>query len=305
MSELKLLSPKSLKETLVLISEYKGKARLIASGTDFLAKLKRGAEVPDVLINIQDVSDLNYIKYDVKNGLRIGALTPLSAIEKSPAITNKFPVLAQTASMMASPSVRAQASIGGNLCNAAPSADAAPSLIVLGAKMIISGLKGDRTVPIEDFFTGPGTTVLKPGELLTEIQIADMPPQSAASYLKQKRREGADLAVVGVAAMIVMDTSTCGQSGPYSGNRLDIRVGDIKIALGAVAPTPLRALEAEKVLKGKNLTDKNLEKAARAATEICKPISDARGSAEYRLKLIEVLVPRAVKEALEQVKLEV
>jgi CO/xanthine dehydrogenase FAD-binding subunit len=305
MIDLKLLSPKSLKETLVLISEYKGKARLIAGGTDFLAKMKRGVAMPEVLINIQDVDELNYIEYDIKNGLRIGSLTPLSSIENSPTIKAKFPVLAETASMMASPNVRAQASIGGNLCNAAPSADTAPSLIVLGARLKISGLKEERIVAAEDFLAGPGSTVLKTGELLVEIQIPDMPPQSGASYLKQKRREGADLAVVGVAALVTLDTSTCGQSGPYSANRLEISVGDVKIALGAVAPTPLRALEAEKVLKGKRITDQNLEKAARAASCICKPISDARGSAEYRLKLIEVLVPRAVKQAMEQVHLEV
>jgi CO/xanthine dehydrogenase FAD-binding subunit len=251
MTELKYLIPRSLKETLVLISEYKGKARLIAGGTDLLAKMKRGVETPEVLINIREVQDLSYIKYDIVNGLRIGALTPLSDIENSPAIRNKFSVLSQTASMMASPNVRAQASIGGNLCNAAPSADTAPALIVLGAKVNISGVEGNRIVPVEDFFAGPGKTVLKRGELLSEIQIPDMPPQSGAVYLKQKRREGSDLAVVGVAVLITMDTSVCGQSGPYNVNRLDVRVGDIRIAMGAVAPIPLRALKRKSCSKAR------------------------------------------------------
>lgn len=292
--------PKSLGELIFLISEYKGKARLIAGGTDLIAKMKRGAVVSGVLINIQEVKEMNYIKYDFTNGLRIGALTPLAAIENASIIQNKFPVLSETASMMASPNVRLHATIGGNLCNAAPSADAAPALIALGANVQISRIGGNRVVPLEDFFTSPGKTLINEDEILTEIQVSNPPPLTGVAYFKQKRRTGADLAVVGVAALVTIDTNVYEPSDYYAN-----RLYDVKIVLGAVAPTPIRAKEAENILKCNMPTKKNLEKAAQAAIGICKPISDARGSAEYRLKLIGVLVPRAIKQAMERVHLGV
>jgi carbon-monoxide dehydrogenase medium subunit len=291
MSELKYLKPQSLNEILVLLSEYKAQACLIAGGTDLIAKKKRGIDLPPVVINIQEVQELNYIKYDVNTGLKLGALSPMASIENSSIIKSGFPVLADAANMMASPAVRLQATIGGNLCNAAPSADTAPALIVLGGGLKISSRDGDRIVSVEDFFAGPGKTVLITGEILSEIQIPPLPTRSAAVYLKQKRREGADLAVVGVAAFVAIDAP-------------DSTIQDIRIALGAVAPTPLRAREAENIIKGKKLNEDNLKQASKAACHICAPISDSRGSAEYRIKMIEVLVPRAIQQAVTQIRPE-
>jgi CO/xanthine dehydrogenase FAD-binding subunit len=299
MFEFEYVKPKSLRETLVLISEYQSKARLIAGDTDLIARMKRGLEKPSVLINIRELKDLDYINFDDNRGLRIGALTTLAGIEASHIIKKRFPILSETAGMMASPSIRAQATIGGNLCNAAPSADMAPALLVLEAKLRLSSLNGEKVVQVRDFFTGPGTTILKSGEVLSEIQIQEMPPQSGAVYLKQKRRKGADLAIVGVAAMVTLDNI---KERTGSGNIIlqDFSISDIRIALGAVAPTPFRVLEAESILKGKKLTEENLAKAARSAVGFSQPISDARSSAEYRLKLIEILVPRAIQQALKQ-----
>jgi CO/xanthine dehydrogenase FAD-binding subunit len=289
MPEFEYLKPKSLKETLMLLSEYKSQARLIAGGTDLIARMKRGQEMPPVLINLREVQGLNYIECDNEKGLRIGATSLLADIEESKNIKNKFPLLSETAGMMASPGVRGQATIGGNLCNASPSADMGPALLVLEANFKLTSQNGERIVSAAEFFTGPGTTIMNTGEILSEIQIQHMPPQSGTAYLKQTRRKGADLAIVGIAVMVVSEGSA------------SRRIDDIKIALGAVAPTPLRALGAENILKGKNLTEENMVEAARAAVSICKPISDARGSAEYRLKLVEVLLPRAIMQALEQI----
>lgn len=305
MSEIKYITSKSVNETLVLLSEYKAQACLIAGGTDLIAKKKRGVELPPVWIDIRAVQDLNYIEYSANSGLKIGALTSLTSVESSPVIKSRFPALADTASMMASPNVRLQATIGGNLCNAAPSADTIPTLIVLGAQVKISSIDGERIVPVEDLFTGPGKTVLNPGEILSEIQVPPMPSKSAAVYLKQKRREGADLAVVGVAALVAVDAGIRGESNINAVKQEEYSIHEVRIALGAVASTPLRAKDAEYIIKGKRLTDENLKEAAKMASCICAPINDARGSAEYRLKMIEVLVPRALKQALEQIKLEV
>ncbi len=288
--ELKYFTPTSIEQAISLLSEYGEKSRIIAGGTDLLAQMKKEIVLPDVLINVKGIRDLDYIDYDETAGLRIGALTTIAFIENSPLIRSKFSILAQAASMLGSPTIRNQSTVGGNLCNAAPSADTAPALMVLGAKVKIAGVEGEKTVPIEDFSTGPGQTVIKNGEMLTEIQIPNLPLQHGETYVKETRRRGADLAVVGVAALVILEG--------------DI-LRDVKIALGAVAPTPIRAKKAEEILKGKKLGDKLLEEASQSASRESKPIDDIRGSADYRRKLIIVLTKRAVKQAVEQIRLEV
>jgi len=191
--------------------------------------------------------------------------------------------LAATCSDMASYSIRHLGTIGGNLCNASPSADMAPPLIVLGAKVKISSPKGEELIPAETMFMGPGETVLKPGDVLTEIQVPDLPPSGKAVYLKFKRNNGMDLALVGVAIYLMMDSSrsVCQQG---------------RIALGAVAPTPFRAFEAEKVLQGNILSERVIEGVAAKAKEAAKPISDVRCSADYRFALVEGLVQDALRQ---------
>ena len=305
MSELKYLTPKSLNDTLVVLSEYKNQACLIAGGTDSIAKKKRGVELPPGLINIQEVKELNYIKFGFNTGLSLGALVSLASIADSTMVKSRFPVLAGAAAMIGSPSIRFQATLGGNLCNASPSADTAPALIALSAGVKICSKEGERIVLVEDFFTGPGRTVLKTDEILTEIQVPPMLPYSSAVYLKQKRREGADLAVVGVAVFAVLDSPAGSQKNLKGRSWLGSSIRDVRIALGGVATTPLRARDAEEILKGRKLTDENLRETSREATRVCAPISDARSSAEYRLKMIEVLVPRAIKQAVEAIRQEV
>ena len=285
MTSPKYFAPSSIKEAISLLSEYGQKAKVISGGTDLLVQMKHKEWLPDCLISIGGISELDYIKYDESSGLKIGVLTNVVTIANSPLVRSKFNLLAQAASMLGTPTIRNQATLGGNLCNAAPSADTAPPLLVLGAKAKIIGADGEKIVPLEDFFTGPGQTILRNNHLFTEIQIPNLISHSGGAYLKQTRSQGADLALVGVAALVVMDGKI---------------LGDVKIALGAVAPTPVRAKKAEEILKGNKLDDKLLEESSRAAVNEAKPIDDVRSSADYRRKLVAVLTKRAVTQAVQR-----
>jgi carbon-monoxide dehydrogenase medium subunit len=283
-------APKSVKEALSLLSEYGQKARVISGGTDLLMQMKHREVLPEYVISIGGIAELSFITYDETKGLNIGVLTNVADIANSPLVKRKFSILAQAAGMLGTPTIRNQATLGGNLCNAAPSADTAPSLMVLGAMAKIVGAASEKIIPLENFFTGPGQTILEHGHLLTEIQIPNLSPHSGGAYLKQTRRQGADLAVVGVAALVVMDGEI---------------VRDVKIALGAVAPTPIRAKRAEAILRGHRIDDKRLEESSQAAMHEAKPIDDVRSSADYRRTLVAVLVKRAVARAIQQTQSEV
>jgi carbon-monoxide dehydrogenase medium subunit len=286
MDERACFAPKSVKEAISILSEYGEKAEVIAGGTDLLVKMKSGDAVPDCLINMEGLKELEYILHDDKEGLRIGARTPIHAVAESPLIGDRFKIIAHAARSLGTPMIRRQATIGGNLCNAAPSADMAPALIVLGAQLKIEGSEGQKVMAAEDFFKGPGETSLDRNEILTEIQVPDTTPNSKTVYLKQTRTRGADLAIVGVAAMAIMDDNV---------------IADVKIALGAAAPTPIRAKKAEAILKGNKPDDHLLETCAEAALLESDPIDDIRSSAAYRKKLIKVLVKRALEQITNKV----
>ncbi len=275
-------SPSTLDEALNLLAKYRKRARIIAGGTDLVPKLKKRAiPIPERVIDIKNILGLDYINYEKGDGLKIGALATISDVEKSPVIREKYNILFQSAQSMASPQVRHRGTIAGNICNAVPSADSAPVLMVLDAKVTLSSKKGERIIKIADFFTGPNETVVKPDEILTEIQIPDVAPGTIGKYLKLSPRRAMDLAVVGVAVLIVPDCGKC---------------GDIIIALGAVSPTPVRAIAAEEMLRGQPFEAKLIEQAAAAASVDCCPISDHRASAEYRTEMVGVLIKRAINE---------
>ena len=277
------LEARTVEEACSLLSQYKDKAKLIAGGTDLLVSMRRGKITPLYVINVKTIPNLDYIHYD-GDGLRIGALATLSEIESSPLIRDRFPIIADSAHQIGTPQVRNVGTIGGNLCNAAPSADMAPPLIGLGAKAKLKGPKGERAVALEEFFTGPGEPRLQIGEMLIEIQVPDPPPDTRGAYLKLPARTAVDLAVVGVAAVVTLDTKGA-------------NMVDAKIVLGAVAPTPIRARKAEDIVKGKPISDELIEKAAQVAAEEAKPISDVRGSASYRKEMVKVLTKQAVRQA--------
>ncbi|UCG63387.1 MAG: xanthine dehydrogenase family protein subunit M [Deltaproteobacteria bacterium] len=278
------VQPKSLDEALSLLAEHKGKAKLIAGGTDLLPKMKgREIKAPTHVIDLKGLPDLDYIKYDEEDGLAIGALATIHAVETSPIIQQKFSVLAQAASSMASTQVRNRGTVAGNICNAVPSADSAPALLTLEARVTLISKEGERIVSLENFFTGPNETVLTDTELLAEIQIPNLPPNSRGVYVKLTPRRSMDLAVVGVAAVVIAEDGVC---------------EDIRIGLGAVAPTPIRAKRAEDTVRGQQFTEERIERSAKTAAEESRPIDDHRASAEYRRWMVQALVRRAINQAI-------
>jgi len=280
------LKPATLKEAISLLSQYDGKAMMIAGGTELVNRMKGRLIAPSYLIDITYIPGLDKIECDAKSGLMIGALCPLNDIEFSPLIMEKFGALAWAVHTIGSVQVRNLGTIGGNLCNASPSADSAPILIGLDAKARIVGPKGERVTELKDFFTGPGKTVLASDEILAGIDVPNPPSHSAAIYLKQSPRRAMDLAVVGVAVVLSLAP--------------DRSLADIRIVLGAVAPTPIRAVKAEAMVRGKKLEGALIAEAARMASEESEPISDIRSSKEYRKEIVEVLTRRAIQHTFEQ-----
>jgi CO/xanthine dehydrogenase FAD-binding subunit len=278
------LEPHTIDEALSMLSQYKGRAKVMAGGTDILPKLKeREMKAPEVIIALKGIPDLDYIKYDEVGGLSLGALATIHAVETSPIVRERFGVLFQAAESMASVQVRNRGTIGGNLCNAVPSADTAPALLTLEASLKLTSQSGERIVNVEGFFTGPNETVLTAEEILQEIHVPNLPPHSKGRYLKLTPRRSMDLAIVGVAVVVMAEDGIC---------------NDIRIALGAVAPTPIRARRAEGMIRGQKLSDEVIEKAARIAAAECHPISDHRASAQYRCDMVEVLTKRAIQQAI-------
>lgn len=277
-----LLTPTSLTEAVNLLSESGGAALPLAGGTDLIPQMRAGEASPGSLLSLRRLRELDDLAFDPGRGLRLGARVTLRQLVRDPMIRRYYPVLAEAASIMASEQVRSLATVGGNLCNGSPSADLAPPLLVLDAEVVLVGPSGQRTLPVGEFFVGPGATARRPNELLLELRLP--PPRGSAIYLKHTPRSYMDLAVVGVAARLVR-----GNGSPPQ----------IAIALGAVAPVPMRADRAEQSWVGEGLTPAGLARAARSAAEECSPIDDIRASAGYRRQMIEVLVRRSLETLLD------
>jgi carbon-monoxide dehydrogenase medium subunit len=276
-------SPKTLQEALVLLDQYRDEYKVIAGGQSLLVLMRQGLVAPKYLIDIKGISELNYIKSDAQEGLKIGALTTHRAIEKSPAMKNGFSVLAEMEHRLASVQTRNWGTIGGNVCHGEPAGDPVPVLIALNATLSTASLKGQRDMVVEDFCLDFFETALEPGELLVEIQVPAVPPHTGTAYTKFNIIES-DMATVGVAVSITLDSG-------------DGMCKDIRIVLGACAPTPRRAKQAEEVLRGKKITDNLLKEAGQIASQEVEPISDISASEEYRRELVKVLVARVGKEA--------
>ncbi len=274
-------APTSLPEAARLLAAHGKDARLLAGGTDLILAMKQHAVAPGHLINLKMIPDLAGIKSDGA-GLTIGALTSVAEIERSAIVRETYTPLWDAARVMASPQVRTLATIGGNLCSAVPSADTAPPLIVLSAQAHITGPAGERTCPVEALFAGPSACSLAPDDILTRITIPL--PAGKGAYLKLMRRAALDLALVGVAAYVHLDAKKVCK--------------EVRIALGAVAPAPIRAADAEAFLLGKVLSDDMAADAAKMAGTECRPITDVRSSQDYRCSMVEVLTKRALLQAL-------
>ncbi len=278
--------PYELNEAISVLSEYGSDAALLAGGTDLLILLKVNAVAPKVVINLKHIPGL--IGINSENGkTRIGALTTIRAIEKSIFIQEKFPALGEAAGLLGSIQIRHLATLGGNLCRAAPCAETAPPLIALGACVSIVGPEGKRTIPLDSFFSGPGETILGSNEILTEIHIPTPSPKSGAAYFRHSIRPLMDLAIVNVAASLTLDDE----------RKTFI---DSRIVLGSVAPTVIRAKRAEALLHGQAIDNSTLKKAAKLAADESRPISDVRGSDFYRREMVSLFTQRALEKALER-----
>jgi carbon-monoxide dehydrogenase medium subunit len=278
-----LVLPQSLDDCLKILAERGGQARPVAGGTDLLPQMKNGVLKPALVVDLSGITRLRQVHNGT--GLRIGAAVTARELEVSPALRGACVAIAESAALVGSLQVRNLATIGGNLCNAAPSADMAPPLLALEAQAVIAGPGGERRVPIADFFTGVRKTVLAPNELLVELIVPPPGAHSGGQYLRHTPRRELDIAVVGVASQLTLAGGRCTRA---------------RIALASVAPTPVRAVAAERSLEGQAVTPAAIERAATLAIEAAKPISDQRGSAEFRKHLVRVLTRRTLATALQR-----
>ena len=277
-------SPSSLNEAIQLLHDNDD-AKVLAGGQSLLALMKLRLASPAALVDISKLQDLSYIKEE-GDRLRIGALTIHDLVENSPIVKSRFPLLVDAASKIGDQQIRNKGTIGGSACHADPAADLPTALSAINAQFVIQGSNGRRVVPATDFFVDLFQTDVKHDEVLTEIQLPFFPPKSGSGYIKHSRREG-DFAIVGTGVFISIDDNKVCK--------------DVRIALGAVGPTPLRARAAEDYLKGKTVDDKTVAEAAEKANEKADPPSDMHGSREYRMEMIKVFTRRTVKLAMSRI----
>jgi CO/xanthine dehydrogenase FAD-binding subunit len=264
----------TLREALDAVSDSRGFSVFMAGGTDLLVKIKQGIIRPLRVIDMKGIKETEGFSAS-ESEFSIGSLTTIRALETSPAAGRKVPLLTQAAARLGSVQVRNRATIGGNLCNAAPSAETAPALLALDARAEIYGRKGLRVVDLRDFFLGPGSTILEEGEILASLKIPLSESRKGSVYYKVTTRKAMDIAFVGVAVLLEIDE--------------DGRIEKARIALGAVAPTPVRVPSAEKVLEGRSLDAALIHESAELAAQACRPISDLRASAGYRREMVKQL----------------
>ncbi len=279
-------SVKTLPEAVELLLQYGAEAKVFAGGTDLLVEMKEGILAPQHVINLKAIPALNQIKIE-SGHLKIGALATVHEIETHPLVQKHAGALARAASLLGSLQIRNRATIGGNICHASPAADLAPPLLALEAKIAIAGQNRTRTEDLEKFFAGPGKTTLGTGEIATEFQLPVLPAGTRSVYLKFSPRRAMDLAVVGVAAVLTPDAAlqVCTRA---------------RIALGAVAPTPVRAKRSERMLEGRRVTRGLIAEVAETAAQESQPLSDLRASEWYRRELVKVLVEQGVAEIFDQ-----
>lgn len=265
-------------------------ARALAGGTDLIPQMREARRQVSRIVDLKHIAGLSAITPRPDGGVTIGATAQAAAIARSPAIAGNYPAIARSACLIGGVQIQNRASLGGNICNAAPSADAVPALIVHEARAVIAGRQDRREVPLADLLHGPGRTTLQEGELLIAIELPPPTPRSAATYLRFTPRREMDIAIAGSAAWIALD-----EQGVIAGAR---------IVLASVAPTAIRAPSAENHLIGARPAPSLLAEAGRIAAQDARPISDTRASAEYRSKLVSVLTARALADCCEQINLE-
>ena len=286
METIRYEAPRSVAEAVALLGADPD-AKVIAGGTDLLVQFRNRQLVPSAFVDVKRIPDL--MRVALEDGeLRLGAGVPAAEIAAHPEIRQLWPGLAEATGLIGSSQIQGRASLGGNLCNSSPAADTVPALIALGARCLLAGPDGERQLAVEEFVTGPGQNVLAPGEFLVELRVPGPAPGSADAYLRLIPRSEMDIAVVGAGVALTLDGS-----GVCTAAR---------VALGAVAPTPLLVPAAAEALVGSQVAGEALESAARAASAAADPIDDKRGTAWYRRKVAGVLTRRAAAIAAERAR---
>lgn len=284
--EFEYFAPSTLSEAISLLAQYRGKAKILAGGTDLLIQMKQRNLTPEYLVDIKNISELDYIKYNEDEGLKIGALVTHNSLVNSAVIQEKFSLLVEASLAVGSIQTRNRGTVVGNICNSSPSADTAPALIALDANFKLISTIGERIVKAEEFFRSPFNNILKETELLSEIRIPNLPVHSAGSYLWLPKLTSVDESLVGVGVLIAVDDlihKICNMA---------------RIGLGSVAPIPIRAKNAEEVLKGKRIE----YIICRQAAEVAANESSPRSRSEYRREMVKVFVKRALDRALKKIK---
>ena len=283
MKRFEYLEAHTLRQAIGMLQRHGQQARIVAGSTDFLVRWRAGFWHPEYVVNIQHIPGMSRVTFSRRNGLRFGALVTIQMLEQHPAIRQHYPALAAAAASFAGVQVRNLATVGGNICNASPSGDMLPALLAFGAECRLAGPDGHRQVPLDQLFTGPGRTVLAQDEVLTEIALPPPARNTGSLYIKHSPRGAMDIATVGVASALTVDRAGVCTSA--------------RIALGAVAPTPLRARAAEEMLQGQILDADMLQSAADQAMSQTTPIDDVRGTADYRRQMVGVLTRRTLERA--------
>ena len=283
MKEFEFYEPKRVIDACKLLAKYKGRAKILAGGTDLLVELKRGWHKPAALINLKQIKGLDKISFTKKEGLRIGSMVTWAQLLDSKPLARHYPLLRAAAEHLGSMQIRNTATLAGNITQASPAANGPLPLLVYDAQCLIKGTNGSRTIPVEKMFRGVRKNALRTAEVLTEIRIPVPPAGVKGTYYKFALRHAMDLAVVGLGVLVKA------RNGNFD---------EVRIALGSVAPKPFRAAKAEKMLTGNRIEDPLIRKAAEAAAAQSDPITDLRASREYRIELVKELVYRGIKESL-------
>lgn len=285
MVEFDYVEPESLQEACALLDQHGDDAKLIAGGTALIIWIRQRLLNPKVVISLAKVPNLNYVKFDKTDGLRVGAAACHRDIELAPQVRQYYPLLHETFRKVAQPRIRNMGTIGGNLCQGDPLTDPGASLLALDAEVTLAGSKGKRTLPLEDFFVDYYETALQAGEVLTEVHVPAPKKAIRWAHIKFTPRSLEDFATVGVALAIEAQGDLC---------------RDIRLALNSAGPKIFRAKNAEEVIRGQRITDKLVAETVEAASAEAEPIEDVRGSAEYKREMVKVMVRRAIRQALQE-----
>ena len=281
------VSPQTVEEAVGLLAKYGARARILAGGTDLLTQMRNGKKEADLVVDIKKIPEVNQIAFSPDRGLKLGAAVPCYRIYGDRAVSTAYPGLIDVARMIGGTLIQGRATIGGNLANAAPSADSIPVLIALSASCEVRGPNGTRQIPVESFCTAPGQTVLGPGEMLVSLHFPAPQRQQGVRYLRFTPRNEMDIAVAGAGVSLILDNGT---------------IRSARVALSSVAPTPLFVREAGEALTGKPASEASFREAAEIAKSAARPITDMRGTADYRRHLCAVLTRRALEAAAARAK---